>query len=110
MRVRCSSGTARPGRSRRARESRSFVATPVPPCDNRLMNSRRALGVGPVLILPAAVWAVARVAQRPAMPAAERAVSPATAAAAPAPEGKVALQFYRAPAPVAAIAMKDLDG
>jgi thiol-disulfide isomerase/thioredoxin len=74
------------------------------------MNSRRALGVGAVLILLAAVWAVARVAQRPAMPAAERAVSPATAAAAPAPEGKVALQFYRAPAPVAAIAMKDLDG
>jgi thiol-disulfide isomerase/thioredoxin len=77
------------------------------------MNSRRALGIGTVLILAALVWAVARGTERPAMPSAGPAVAPAQAQAqalAPNPERKIALQFYRAPAPVAAIAMKDLDG
>ena len=59
-----------------------------------------------VVMLVAAVWAVARVAQRPA------AVPPATAAAPPpsSSDGKIALQFYRDPAPVGAVAMKDVDG
>jgi thiol-disulfide isomerase/thioredoxin len=77
------------------------------------MNSRRALGIGTVLILAALVWAVARGTGRPAMPSAGPAVAPAQAQAqalAPSPERKIALQFYRTPAPVAAIAMKDLDG
>src|SRR4051812_39337217 len=73
----------------------------VVPCDNRRMNSKRALGVAAVVVLAAAVWAVARVAQRPA-------VSPQTTAAAPPPsssDANIALQFYSDPAPVGAIAM-----
>ena len=73
------------------------------------MNSKRALGVGAVLILVALVWATARVTQRPVMPTAGPAAAPAQAPAQNAGP-KIALQFYRAPAPVAAIAMKDLDG
>ena len=72
------------------------------------MNSKGALGVVSVVMLVAAVWAVARVAQRPAAPAQE------SAAAAPAPEAssdaKIALQFYREPAPVAPVTMNDVDG
>jgi thiol-disulfide isomerase/thioredoxin len=71
------------------------------------MNTRRALGVVAVVMLVAAVWAVARVAQRPAAPAAETASAPAAPAA---PGGRIALQFYRDPAPVGNITMKDIDG
>jgi len=70
------------------------------------MNSKRAIGVVAVVMLAAAVWAVARVAQRPA-------VSPQETAAAPPPsssDAKIALQFYRDPAPLGAVAMKDVDG
>ena len=70
------------------------------------MNSKRAVGVVAVVMLAAAVWAVARVAQRPA-------VSPQETAAAPPPsssDAKIALQFYHDPAPVGAVAMKDVDG
>ncbi len=75
------------------------------------MNSRRALGVVAVLMLAGAVWAVARVAQRP-VPAAPAEREASTVAPAPAHEsgGKVALQFYRNPSPIAALDMKDLDG
>jgi thiol-disulfide isomerase/thioredoxin len=69
------------------------------------MNSRRALGVVAVLMLVAAVWAAARAVRRPA------AVTLEPVAATPAdPGGKIALQFYRDPAPVGAVTMKDLDG
>lgn len=71
------------------------------------MNSKSALGVVSVVVLVAAVWAVARVAQRPAAPA------PQSAAATPPPDdsgAKIALQFYREPAPVVPVTMKDVDG
>ena len=59
-----------------------------------------------VVMLVAAVWAVARVTQRPVPPAQE-----AASASAPEPSGgKIALQFYRDPAPVGAVTMKDVDG
>ena len=75
------------------------------------MNSKRALGVGAVLILVAAVWAVARVTQRPGtLPQETSSPVPAANAASPALGGQIALQFYRNPAPVGAITMKDLDG
>jgi thiol-disulfide isomerase/thioredoxin len=76
------------------------------------MNSKRALGVGAVLILVAAVWAVARVTQRPAtLPQEASPAAPAADAASSRPrDGAIALQFYRNPAPVGAISMKDLDG
>jgi thiol-disulfide isomerase/thioredoxin len=71
------------------------------------MDTRRALGVVAVLMLVAAVWAVARVTQRPAP-------APESAAPAPAPAhgsgSKIALQFYRSPAPVGAVSMTDIDG
>lgn len=76
------------------------------------MNSKRALGVGAVLILVAAVWAVARVTQRPATLLQETSSSApaANAVSSHARDAKIALQFYRNPAPVGAISMKDLDG
>jgi thiol-disulfide isomerase/thioredoxin len=71
------------------------------------MNSKRAVGVVAVLMLIVAVWAVARVAQRPA-PAGES----ATLAPAPAhdSDAKISLQFYKDRASVVPIAVKDLDG
>jgi thiol-disulfide isomerase/thioredoxin len=69
------------------------------------MNSRRALGVVAVLLLVAGVWTAARAVRRPVP------VMPESAAATPAPSGgTIALQFYRDPAPVGALAMTDLDG
>jgi thiol-disulfide isomerase/thioredoxin len=67
------------------------------------MNSRRALGVGAVLMLVAAVWAAARVARRSDSPE-------STAAIGSASNTKIALQFYRDPTPVPALTMTDLDG
>jgi len=58
-----------------------------------------------VVMLVAAVWAAARVVRRPAGLPQEPA-----AATSPAPDGKIALQFYRDPAPVGTVVMKDLDG
>jgi thiol-disulfide isomerase/thioredoxin len=69
------------------------------------MNSRRALGVVAVLLLVAGVWAAARAVRRP-MPVMHEPV----AATPPPASGKIALQFYRDPAPVGALAMTDLDG
>lgn len=56
-------------------------------------------------MLMAAVWAAARVVRRPAAVPPEAAE--ATSAGA---DGKIALQFYRDPAPVGTIVMKDVDG
>lgn len=76
------------------------------------MNSRRALGVGALLVLVAAVWAVARVTQRPA-------VLPQRTVEAPVLENpgdpalhgdKIGLQFYSKRSPVGAVAMQDVDG
>src|SRR6185436_16320189 len=64
-------------------------------CHNLFMNSKRALGVVAVV---AAVWAAARVVRRPAGLPQEPA-----AATSPAPDGKIALQFYRDPAPVGTV-------
>src|SRR3954468_10592707 len=74
-------------------------------CHNLFMNSRRALGVVAVLLLVAGGWAAARAVRRPVPVRLE----PAAATTAPA-AGKIALQFYRDPAPVGALAMSDLDG
>jgi thiol-disulfide isomerase/thioredoxin len=69
------------------------------------MNSRRAIGVVAVLLLVAGVWAAARAVRRP-LPIMREPV-----AATPAPSAeKLALQFYRDPAPVGALAVTDLDG
>ncbi len=67
------------------------------------MNSRRALGVGALLMLVAAVWMAARVARRSD-------VSGPDAAADWASRPKIALQFYRDPTPVGSVAMTDVDG
>ena len=70
------------------------------------MNSKRAVGVVAVVMLAAAVWAVARVAQRPAVHRRKR----PRLRRRPSSDAKIALQFYRDPAPVGAVAMKDVDG
>jgi thiol-disulfide isomerase/thioredoxin len=67
------------------------------------MNSRRALGVGALLMLVAAVWMAARVARRADVSAPADAVDWAS-------RPKIALQFYRDPTLVGAVAMTDLDG
>jgi thiol-disulfide isomerase/thioredoxin len=69
------------------------------------MTSRRALGVVAVLMLVAAVWAAARAVRRPDGLSPEPAAAPSSATG-----EKIALQFYRDPAPVGSIAMADLDG
>ena len=67
------------------------------------MNSRRALGVGAVLILVAAVWMAARVVRRSDNTESAAAIGSAS-------QAKIALQFYRDPTPVPALSMTDLDG
>jgi thiol-disulfide isomerase/thioredoxin len=75
------------------------------------MNSRRALGVGSLLILVAAVWAVARVAQRPAASLPRAVEAPGLENSNPVlPGDKIGLQFYSQRSPVGAVAMKDVDG
>jgi thiol-disulfide isomerase/thioredoxin len=67
------------------------------------MNSRRALGVGALLMLVAAVWAAARVARRADVTEPAAAVDSAS-------HPRIALQFYRDPTPVPALTMTDLNG
>jgi thiol-disulfide isomerase/thioredoxin len=67
------------------------------------MNSRRALGVGALLILVAAVWAAARVVRRSDGPEPAAVVDSAT-------HPRIALQFYREPTSVPALTMTDLNG
>src|SRR6185369_3911772 len=62
-----------------------------------------------VVALVAAVWMVARPSSVPSIPAGSAVESPAPAAASSHAE-KIALQFYRNPAPVADVTMKDVDG
>ncbi len=70
------------------------------------MTARRYLVLGVALIAVAVVWAAARNIQRPM--AAGNSVD---AAIPPAPSGdKLTLQFFRNPAPVAALALRTLDG
>jgi thiol-disulfide isomerase/thioredoxin len=76
------------------------------------MNSRRALGVGALLILVAAVWAVARVTQRPAasLPRTVEAPGLKDSGDPVLPGDKIGLQFYSKRSPVGAVVMKDVDG
>ena len=67
------------------------------------MNSRRALGIGALLLLVAAVWTAARVVRRP------DSTQPAADVGSP-NHARIALQFYREPTPVPALSMTDLDG
>src|SRR6185369_2903876 len=76
------------------------------------MDSKKSLGLVGVLAvvaLVAAVWMVARPSSVPSIPAGSAVESPAPPAASSHAE-KIALQFYRNPAPVADVTMKDVDG
>jgi thiol-disulfide isomerase/thioredoxin len=83
------------------------------------MDSRKSLGligVVSVAALVAAVWMVARPARgpiAPGAPGADDAIAPVAAhddTHAAASDGKIALQFYRDPAPVGEVTMTDVDG
>jgi cytochrome oxidase Cu insertion factor (SCO1/SenC/PrrC family) len=80
------------------------------------MDSKKSLGLIGVLsvaALVAAVWMVARPARGPMASGADEAVAPVAAHSdtdASANTEKIALQFYRDPAPVADVTMTDVDG
>jgi thiol-disulfide isomerase/thioredoxin len=69
------------------------------------MTAKRYLLLGLALLAIGGVWAAARGMPRPAT------ASQAAGAVPPAPDGqKVTLQFFRNPAPVAALSLRTLDG
>jgi thiol-disulfide isomerase/thioredoxin len=80
------------------------------------MDSKKSLGLVGVLSVAAlvvAVWMVARPARGPIAPGADDAVAPVAAhddTHAPASDEKIALQFYRDPAPIGDVTMTDVDG